>query len=72
MEREEKLIKVFAGTEAKALLLKARLEEAGISALVKNDSQDAFFGTAPAVVDLYIRNADRLKAAPLLEQEGLN
>jgi hypothetical protein len=55
MEKEE-LIKVFTGTESEVILLKSRLEDKGIECIIKNDSSDAFLGTSPQVVDLYINN----------------
>jgi hypothetical protein len=58
MRKEENLVKVFSGPESSAILLKSRLEESGISALIKNDSDDAFFGMTPTVVDLYVKAAD--------------
>ena len=58
MRKEENLVKVFSGPESSAILLKSKLEESGISALIKNDSDDAFFGVTPRVVDLYVKAAD--------------
>jgi hypothetical protein len=58
MKKGENLIKVFSGPESSAILLKSRLEETGISALIKNDSEDAFFRVTPRVVDLYVKEAD--------------
>ena len=58
MRKGENLVKVFSGPASSAILLKSRLEETGISALIKNDSEDAFFGVTPRVVDLYVKAAD--------------
>ena len=58
MRKEENLVKVFSGPETSAILLKRRLEENGIDGLIKNDSEDAFYGVAPKVVDLYVKAAD--------------
>ena len=66
MEKEN-LIKVFAGTEAKVILLKNRLEEVGINCIIKNDSSDAFLGTAPQVIDLYINEENLKKARPIIQ-----
>ncbi len=63
---KENLVKVFAGPESLALLLKSRLEENGIDSIIKNDSSDAFFGTTPQVVDLYINKSDLKKADPIV------
>jgi hypothetical protein len=61
MKKRENLVKVFSGPESSVILLKSRLEETGISALIKNDSEDAFFGVTPRVVDLYVKAADLKK-----------
>jgi hypothetical protein len=66
MEKEN-LIKVFAGTEATVILLKNRLEEIGINCIIKNDSSDAFLGTAPQVIDLYINEVNLKKAKPIIQ-----
>jgi hypothetical protein len=66
MEKEN-LIKVFAGTEATVILLKNRLEEVGINCIIKNDSSDAFLGTAPQVIDLYINEENLKKARPIIQ-----
>ena len=58
MKKEESLIKVFSGPESSAILLKSRLEEKGIDTLIKNDSEDAFYGVSPKVVDLYVKATD--------------
>lgn len=68
MKRSDKLIKVYCGPEASAALLKARLEEAGISALIKNDSPQAFFVTVPSAVDLYIEEKHLKEAEQLLKE----
>lgn len=65
MEKEN-LIKVFAGAESAVILLKTRLEETGIKCIIKNDSSDAFLGTAPQVIDLYINGEDIIKAKPII------
>jgi len=58
MKKESELIKVFTGTESNAILLKGKLEAAGVQAIIKNDSGSAFFGSAPPVIDLYIESSD--------------
>jgi Putative prokaryotic signal transducing protein len=62
------MIKVFVGSEASAILLKARLEEAGVKVLIKNDSSSAFLGVAPDVVDLYIEDMDIEVAEPIIRE----
>ena len=68
MRKENELIRVFTGPEASALLLMKRLEETGIYAILKNDSSSAFLGTAPPVMDLYIRVKDLDKGKPLIDE----
>lgn len=62
MKKTDSLIKVLTGDEASIILLKSRLEEIGISALIKNDSSSSFLGVVPPSIDLYIQEAD-LKVA---------
>jgi hypothetical protein len=57
MEKEN-LVKIYGGPEASALLLKEILNEMGIESMIKNDSMDAFLGTSPESVDLYISGKD--------------
>ena len=64
--KKENLVKVYGGTEASALLLKERLYETGIESMIKNDSMDAFLGTSPDSVDLYIDEADFEKAKDII------
>jgi hypothetical protein len=66
MKHDDDLIKVFYGVEASAILLKARLEEIGITALIKNDSASAFLGVLPQEVDLYIQKSDFRDAEPVI------
>jgi len=68
MKTESELIKVFVGPEASANLIKNRLEQIGISALIKNDSSAAFFGTAPAVIDLYVQKSDLKQAEQIIKE----
>lgn len=68
MKNPEALIRVFTGSETSAILLRSRLEEAGISSIIKDDSSEAFLGIATQMRDLYIRNADLEKAKPLLAE----
>ena len=68
MDRSGNLIKVFVGPEASAILLKSRLEEIGIAALIKNDSSTAFWGATPPAIDLYIEEADLTEAEPIIHE----
>jgi hypothetical protein len=67
MKKEKELFKVFSGSEATSILLKNRLEEIGIDAIIKNDSPDAFFGVSPRVVDLYIEKGDFERAGRIVQ-----
>jgi hypothetical protein len=64
--KKHTLIKVFAGEESSAILLKNRLSEIGIESIIKNDSSNAFFGARPEVIDLYIDDNDLEKAGPII------
>jgi hypothetical protein len=68
MEKEGNLIKVFTGPQQTAQLLMERLEETGIKSLIKNDSGLGYLGAVPAVIDLYIFEADLEKAMPLIDE----
>jgi hypothetical protein len=67
MNDEENIVRIYSGTEASVLILKALLEEAGVSSLIKNDSSSAFLGAVPGIVDLYIEKKDLKRARPLIE-----
>ncbi|KOH42966.1 putative signal transducing protein [Sunxiuqinia dokdonensis] len=72
MKSEENLIRVFSGSEVSVILLKAKLEETGISAIIQNDFQSGiaagFAGSTPTGVDLYIREGDLSLAEPVLNE----
>lgn len=67
---EGKLIRIYSGSEVSALLLKDELEQAGVMSMVKNDFQSGviagFAGGVPSEVDLYIEEADLVKAEPIV------
>lgn len=67
MKKKDDLIKVFTGTEGIALLLKARLDKAGVQAIIKNDSGSAFLGSASSVTDLYIEMSDLEEVEQMLK-----
>ncbi len=67
MEDEEKIVRVFTGSEPTALLLLKLLEETGIKGLIKNDSGLGYIGANPATLDLYIFEEDRERAEPLIK-----
>lgn len=72
MKNEDNLIRVFSGSEVSVILLKAKLEEAGVSAMIQNDFQSGlsagFAGSTPTGVDLYIREGDLALAEPILSE----
>ena len=72
MKNEDKLVRVFSGSEVSVILLKAKLEEAGVSAIIQNDFQSGlsagFAGSTPTGVDLYIREGDLKLADPILQE----
>jgi hypothetical protein len=68
MKDSEDLFKVFTGNEASAILLKAKLEEIGVSAMIKDDSINAFLGAAPVMTDLYIRKSDISRAIETINE----
>jgi hypothetical protein len=68
MKKRDNLIKVFTGSEFSVFLLKAKLEDIGISAIVRNDFNGAFLGTISPAVDLFINESDLEKAEPLIKE----
>jgi hypothetical protein len=54
MNKTNRLINVFTGPQASAILLKTRLEEAGISSIIKNDSGFAYLGITPVIQRLFV------------------
>ena len=72
MKKGNNLIRVFTGTEVLVLLLKERLEEVGISALIKDDFQSGitvgFVGGVPSAIDLYIQESDLQEAEPIINE----
>jgi len=72
MKNGNDLIRVFTGTEVLVYLLKERLEEVEISALIKNDFQSGltvgFISGVPSAVDLYIQESDLKEAEPIINE----
>ena len=71
METENKLIRVFAGSEITVSLLSAELEKIGIETEIINEFEQSNFrggstGT-PYSVDLYILDTDLEKADPIVK-----
>ena len=74
--KKTKLVKAYTGTEITVILLKSKLENAGIASVIQNDFQSGitagFGGGVPSAIDLYIRESDRNIAAPVIEQFELD
>lgn len=72
MKNGNDLIRVFTGTEVLVYLLKERLEEVEISALIKDDFQSGltvgFVSGVPSAVDLYIQESDLKEAEPIINE----
>ncbi|WP_299582193.1 putative signal transducing protein [uncultured Sunxiuqinia sp.] len=71
MKNEDQLIPVYTGSQVSVVLLKAKLEDIGIPAIIRNDFQSgiaAGFGVStPNAVDLYIQERDLEQAEPILQ-----
>jgi hypothetical protein len=65
---KDKLIKVYSGNEVTVNLLRGKLEIAGVSAIIRNDSYDSYLLVAPSTVDLYIQQSDYKKAEPIISE----
>ncbi len=72
MKEEDKLVRIYTGTEISVILLKGRLEEIGISALVQNNYMSGievgFVGGIQSAIDLYIQQIDFKKAEPIISE----
>jgi len=72
MKNGNDLIRVFTGTEVLVYLLKERLEEVEISALIKDDFQSGltvgFVSGVPSACDLYIQESDLKEAEPIINE----
>jgi len=70
MKSETNLIRVYSGTEISINLLKAELEDNGISAIIQNDFQSGisaeFYGGGTASVDLFIQESDMKSGEPII------
>jgi len=72
MKNGNDLIRVFTGTEVLVYLLKERLEEVDISALIKDDFQSGitvgFVSGVPSAIDMYIQESDFKIAEPIINE----
>lgn len=71
MGKRNRIIRVFTGTEIKVNLLKEELIKKGITSIIKNDFQSGvsagFSGGVPSAIDLYVKESDRMKAKPIID-----
>ena len=68
MKGNDKLIKVYSGSEGLVHILKDKLEQNGITATIQNTSGDSFLGGTPIALDLFIRQTDAEKAEPVIQE----
>jgi hypothetical protein len=72
MEERDRLIRVYTGSEVSVILLKGRLEEIGISALIQNDYKlgidVGFVGGVSSAIDLFIKESDLKEAEPIINE----
>ena len=72
MKNGNDLIRIFTGTEVLVYLLKERLQEVEISALIKDDFQSGltvgFVSGVPSAIDLYIQESDLKEAEPIVNE----
>ena len=71
METNDKMIRVFAGSEITVNLLSAELQEVGIRNSIINEYDQSnlrgFSSGTPYSVDLYILDSDLDKAKPIVD-----
>ena len=63
-------MKVFSGSEVLAQSLQARLHNAGVETMMKNNIQSgrlAGFGTSDQAVEVFIQETEFAKANPVIE-----
>lgn len=69
------LMKIFSGSEILATSLKEKIEQTGITVIVKDNIQSARlagFGNSDAAVELFIMESDYGKAHPVIEDFRMN
>jgi hypothetical protein len=70
MNTNEKLVKVYTGTEVTVLLLQELLEEIGITSTIQNNHKSGvevgFVGGVLSAIDLYIQMSDFEAAEPVI------
>ena len=68
-------MKVFSGSEVLAQSLQARLHNAGVETMMKNNIQSgrlAGFGTSDQAVEVFIQETEFAKANPVIEEFRLS
>jgi hypothetical protein len=72
MKEKNKLVKVYTGGEISVIMLKGRLEEIGISSIIKNEYNAGigagFVGGVQSAVDLYIQQSDYKNAEAIIKE----
>ena len=72
MKKENKLIRIYSGTELTVNLLKDELEKFGIAAMIQNDFNSGisagFSGGVESSVDIFIQELDMEKAEPIVRE----
>jgi hypothetical protein len=68
MKGKDRLLRIYTGSELSVITLKNKLKVIGITALIRNDSNNSFLQAAPGVVDLYIQQSDFKKAESIISE----
>jgi len=72
MQENNKLIRIYTGTDLTVNLLKAELEKFEIFGIIRNDFNSGVFagfsGGVPSAVDLFIPENDLNKADPIINE----
>lgn len=68
------LIKIFSGTELLAISLQAKIEEIGVTTVIRNNNQANVIPGIPTEkpVELFIQEVDYGKANPVIEEFRLS
>lgn len=71
MQEDKGVVRIYTGSEVLVGRLKAILEEAGITSMVRDEFQASisagFVSGVPSALDLYIQESDVVAAEPILE-----
>lgn len=70
MKERNELVKVYTGTEVTVILLKAMLEEIGVTSTIQNNYKSGvevgFVGGVQSAIDLFIQQSDFETAEPVI------